>query len=488
RQPPPDPSYQDNLAELGFFVNGDKIRAINSPGQGPRFKVNRNERVSKAHMDALHRAIHDIVIERLKGMCMNHFHLPADVGAAHPNTPVLVSCNIQKASRIILFVGELNEDLGIFSYREICEKGIEFGSILKLARSVLGPKPEESDTALVVANPGGRIWHNATNTAVTAEAFLGRDRAYAVSRQRSLSLRNAIMGNHSLAEHTEFIFEGLLKTSMKKGALIDILGLSEGGFASLMYLKKNWNIWAPHISCIAIVNPEQIVCVDFELADLGDPGSFFNFMVDRARGWVLSVQTLGAREIGLSTYGINCFSSGEASRITCMVSRALPNILSWLHLMHRVPTLKERLYIVRGEPAPEGNVIRAMRGLDVYQTYSEDDTLDCELTEELTDFVNDLALDSDEVREMGERLKDATELEDDQGWRFVDDEEFDADSESGGGVDTDVDSICSDETVVQDPPASHISHSSRAGKAFHGNTAPYDLKNIHDIREDSNEE
>lgn len=171
---------------------------------------------------------------------MNQVQVPkANKGPAKPSTPILVSSNIGKASRVIVFIGELTENIGVFSYREICGKGIEFGSILKLAKAVLGKDPANSPTALVLANPGGHVWQNSNNTAVTAEVFDGRARHSAVDHQRPLNLRNAIQGNGSLAQHTKYIFEDVLSTSMKVGAKIQLLGLSEGGFAAFMYLKKS---------------------------------------------------------------------------------------------------------------------------------------------------------------------------------------------------------------------------------------------------------
>lgn len=183
-------------------------------------------------------AIRGIILDRLIGMCMNPFQLPVTPGVSKPNAPVFVSSNLANASRIVVFIGELVEDLGVFSYRDICDEGVSFGSVLKLAKAVLGENPQDSPTTLILANPGQQIWHNASGTPMTVEAFHGRARHSAVARERPLSLRNAIQGNTSLANHTEYIFEKILFNALPIGAKVDVLGLSEGGFAALMYLKK----------------------------------------------------------------------------------------------------------------------------------------------------------------------------------------------------------------------------------------------------------
>jgi hypothetical protein len=172
-------------------------------------------------------------------MSLKPVHPPVAEGITKPSVPVFMSDNISTASRVVVFIGELLEDLGVFSYRDICDEGISFGSVLNLAKAVLGENPKNSRNALILANPGEHVWHNATGTPVSVEAFRGRTRHSAVVRERPVSLRNAIEGNTSLAEHTKYIFEKLLLPSLPLGAKIDIIGLSEGGFAALMYLKKN---------------------------------------------------------------------------------------------------------------------------------------------------------------------------------------------------------------------------------------------------------
>ena len=357
-------------------------------------------------------AIRGIIIDRLIGMCMNPYHLPVAEGVFKPSVPVFVSDNISTASRIIVFIGELVEDFGIFSYRDACDEGISFGSVLNLTKAVLGGTPKDSPNALILANPGQQIWHNASGSLMTIESFRCRARPSAVVRERPMSLRNAVEGNTSLAEHTKYIFEKLLLPSLPLGAKIDIIGLSEGGFAALMYLKQNcehclhpesWALltdlflgtfWWPHISCIGLVNPEQMANVDFNLAELKDPKSFASFVRDRGRAWVLSNNPLGTREVGLGTHGCNCYSSGEDKKISCMVSRGLAHIMTWANLMHQIPSLAEDIVVVDGEPNPNGEVISAMLGMDINKSPDEDKMPDTGILGKLEGFVGGLALES----------------------------------------------------------------------------------------------
>ena len=184
-------------------------------------------------------AIHTIIKDRLMGMGMEILTLPISKGVQRHKTPVFVSSNISQASSVVVFIGEMVEDLGVFSYRDICQEGLGFGSVIKLAKWVLGESPKSSTTALVIANPGARVWLNSTDSAVNMESFNARSRRSAASRARYPSARNTIQGNETLAKHTKTLFEDLLFQKMKQGSMVDVLGLSEGGFAALMYLNEN---------------------------------------------------------------------------------------------------------------------------------------------------------------------------------------------------------------------------------------------------------
>ncbi|CAG8377921.1 unnamed protein product [Penicillium salamii] len=343
-------------------------------------------------------------------MGMNIWYLPLDKDRPDPQAPIFVSNNIHEASRVIVLIGNLVEDLGVFSYRDICDDGIEFGSVLKLAAWALSGA--EQNTALILANPGGRVWQNSLNAAVNLESFNARPRESVAARSRAISLRNAVQVKDSLLTHTQHIFERLLYAKMKMGCKVDVIGLSEGGYAAVMYLKQNWSFWRPHMSSIAIANPEQVVTVDFDVSDLGNPESFLSFLKNRGRGWVLSSKELGVREVGLGTHGVNCFSSGEDYRITRLVSRSISHIISWQNIMYLIPTMMEQVVLIDGEPYPDGQVIRGMLGLDVYENYSGDEPLDTELSEVLEGFVNGLFTEMDltDAEEMEESLNSGTKM------------------------------------------------------------------------------
>lgn len=290
------------------------------------------------------------------------------VPGAVPHAPVFVSSNIRMASRVVVFFGEVVENLGIFSYRDASDEGLSFGSILGVAKALLGENAHSSQTALILTNAGQNIWNNTSGTAMTPRSFGAQTRSSAVARDRPPTSRNIIPTNASISMHTQYIFEQVLMPSLPLGAKVDILGLSEGGTAAMTYLKDHCeylisrytdedflltyalgNIWSPHVSCLTLINPQEVNEHDIKINGQNDPNSFAFFRRFRCRAWVLSNASIGTRVAGLNLYGCNTYSCGEGTKTSCMITRGLSHIRSWMNVMHRCPTAKEILDVLPGE-------------------------------------------------------------------------------------------------------------------------------------------
>ncbi|CAP81250.1 hypothetical protein E8E15_008759 [Penicillium rubens] len=349
---PDDVVLPEELLELGFVITkDDKIRCVAAPDQGPRYKVNRSDRINKVHIETLHKAIHGIIIDRLVGMGMHFMKIPQ---GSENQVPIMVSGNIDTAPRVVVFVGEIIEDLGIFSYRDACDDGLAFGSIIGFAKGLLGENAKHSPNALILANPGQDVWHNAGGSPMTAESYRAQHRASAAVRERPLSGRNDVIGNRSIDEHVKNIFERvLLRHGFRVGARIDIVGLSEGGTAAMAYLRKKWSFWRPHISSLTMINPEMILNMGIKDDDLEFPESFAWFMKYRCRGWIVCDKPIGTLVPDLHfPYAYNMYSSGEGAKSSCMVTRGVGHILSWMNMMHYSPMAIETFEVAPGEHDP----------------------------------------------------------------------------------------------------------------------------------------
>ncbi|CAG8887840.1 unnamed protein product [Penicillium egyptiacum] len=373
---PDDVVFPEELLGLGFVITkDDKIRCAAAPDQGPRYKINRSDRINKVHIETLHsqltlrfvsivgygldepsgtndfiEAIRSTIIDRLLGMGMHFMKIPK---GSNQHVPIMVSGNITTAPRVVVFFGEIIEDLGVFSYRDACDDGIPFGSIVGFAKGLLGENARDSPNALVLANVGQNVWYNAGWSPMTAESYHGQHRSSAVDRERPLTARNVI-GGGSIGEHVQNIFEQvLLRGGFRIGARIDIIGLSEGGRAAMTYLRNQWSFWAPHISSLSMINPETILNTGINADDLKYAESFAWFMKYRSRGWIICDKPIGTRVPNLNLpYGCNTYSSGEGTKSSCMVTRGVGHILTWMNMMHYSPMAIEKFEVAPGEADP----------------------------------------------------------------------------------------------------------------------------------------
>ncbi|KAJ5266764.1 hypothetical protein N7478_009572 [Penicillium angulare] len=338
---PQDPSFPSDLKELGYFISDkDQIRRIANPEEGFIFKINRNERFNIVQREAMNDCIREIVAERLTDAGLKILPLPLDTELDEAHVPILVSKEFHEKPRIILYLGEPNQDLGIFAYRAIHE-GISFGSAVNLTKAALVDK----NVGLIIGNTGQLIWHNESVRAVTHQTWQAIPRPFANWGQATTSLRNKIPGHHNWDQHVQYIFEKVLWPKVGKETSIDIIGMSEGGHAAVKYLQKDWHVWKPYISGIALADPQQTTYCDIDMGMLTDPQSFTSFLASRCRAYILSAEPVGTPQPGYRTYGCNCYSSGENLNTECIIPAAWENILAWLNEIDKNPEYSEHVML-----------------------------------------------------------------------------------------------------------------------------------------------
>ncbi|KAJ5094486.1 hypothetical protein N7456_010347 [Penicillium angulare] len=338
---PPDPHFPADLKGLGYFINGkDQIRQISNPEQGFVFKINRNDRYNVRQREAMNDCIREIVLARLGDAGLDILPLPLDTKLDEAHVPILVSKDFQNKPRIVLFLGEPSQDLGIFAYRAIHE-GISFGSAVNLAKAVLA----DEKAGLIIGNTGQLIWHNESERAVSHQTWQAIPRPYANWGQATTSLRNKIPANHGWDQHVQYIFEKVLWPKVGKRTSIDIIGMSEGGHAAIKYLQKDWHVWKPYISGMALADPQQTTYSDIDMGMLTDPQSFTSFLASRCRAYILSADPVGTPQSGYRNHGCNCYSSGENLNTECIIPAAWEDMLSWLDLIYKNPEYSEHVML-----------------------------------------------------------------------------------------------------------------------------------------------
>jgi hypothetical protein len=173
---------------------------------------------------------------------MTTLRLPIGAQAHEKYVPILVSANLSTAKRIIVVLGSSDQELGIWTYRSISEKGINIGSMVDFATAVLQKTDGNEDTALVTANTGQLIYHCGSGTAMSRPTWSALPVESAAHPPLRQTYRNVVPGNANWREHVRYIFENVLAPGNKlvnPNAKIDIIGVEEGGLAAAEYLVES---------------------------------------------------------------------------------------------------------------------------------------------------------------------------------------------------------------------------------------------------------
>lgn len=95
-------------------------------------------------------------------------------------------------------------------------------------------------------------------------------------------LHNSVEGTREKIEHSEFIFEKILKDPkfVREDAEIYLVGILNGGEVALKYLNANWNFWKSRIKAMALTSVfTKRQTLSWEV---------IQFLRDRARSWKIS--------------------------------------------------------------------------------------------------------------------------------------------------------------------------------------------------------
>ncbi|RAL00678.1 uncharacterized protein BO80DRAFT_356447 [Aspergillus ibericus CBS 121593] len=370
---PADPVFPADLKKLGYFINdNDQIRKISDPEQEFQYKINKHERWNDMQREAMNTCIRRIVSARLRDLGLVTLRLPLTAKPTDAHVPILVSKNISSASRVIVVFGEPLQDLGIWAYRTVGKEGIDLGSAVAFAQAVLSKKDDAdsnatnkdlSDTALVLANTGQLIWHCRSSRAMTLASWPCMPRESAVDSPPAMSHRNKIPGNGNWQEHVNCVFDEILAARgrfVRADAKIGVVGLVDGGLGAIRYLANNWEAWRPYISAICLSHPLHLASLDLGTQpNTEDPSSFAAFISSRCRGYMISNQPVGLPVASSHDHGCNCYSSGEALNIECIMPQAWKNMLEWLDQTFADPNHCEARLVIRefsGNGLPEGFV------------------------------------------------------------------------------------------------------------------------------------
>ena len=187
---------------------------------------------------------------RLVSSTLGITRLPVGVSADTNHVPILTSSNLSTAKRIILYIGESSQDLGVFAYRIIGQESIASGSAIDF---VQGIQSCPDQPGLIIANPGQLIWHRRGKQSMTYPTWYALPRKNAVSGPMRLDeTKNRVPKNESLPQHIKYMFEEVLRRLADRQAKVHVIGIGDGAVEMVTYLQDEWVKWAGRIEAIAV--------------------------------------------------------------------------------------------------------------------------------------------------------------------------------------------------------------------------------------------
>ena len=194
--------------------------------------------------------IRRIVMSRLLSSSLSITRLPLGTPANQNHVPVLTSTNLSTARRVIVYIGESTQDLGIFAYRVVGKESIALGSAEEFVKTVhtLPDSP-----GLVIANPGQLVWHRRGKEAVTLPTWYALPRRSAVSGPMRLDeVKNRIPKNKDISQHLHCVFDEVLGRLANKDAKIQIIANGDGALETVDFLQDEWDKWGSKIDAMVV--------------------------------------------------------------------------------------------------------------------------------------------------------------------------------------------------------------------------------------------
>ncbi|KAL9031667.1 MAG: hypothetical protein Q9196_000338 [Gyalolechia fulgens] len=242
---PSDFHFPANFEELGYFINDkDQIRSIRHPEQEFNYFISKNARIN-----VVQPCIRRNIQSRLLSSSLNLTPIPLGTPPTQPHIPIYTSSNISTCSRLIVYVGESLQDLGVFAYRTIGRESIASGSVIDFVRTI---QKCPDNPGILIANPGQLLWYRGGQRAVTQTTWEALPRKTAVSPPMEIDeVKNRVSGNSDVKEHVAHVFDEVIPQVAKADVKIDVIGMGDGAPEVVQFVQGNWKKWQKNVQAIA---------------------------------------------------------------------------------------------------------------------------------------------------------------------------------------------------------------------------------------------
>jgi len=263
-QLPQDANYPSNLRKLGLFINeSHQLKQSDHPEDAYRFAVTTNNRYNEVREEAVNICLREELANRLSKLGVKRLWLPSltnerpkvDDG---PTMPIFATelKELKKAKRVVVVVGKLTEDLGIWDWKSTRgEPGLEAGTVVGFVKDMMArsfpsvgevDETEKETTAFIMPNPGQLLYSYKHNRAMTLDSWSALPRPSALHMAPLIDEKmNRIEGSEAAEKHLTHVFEKIVANEafVSKDAEVFLLGLNDGADQLVKMLEENCKLF-----------------------------------------------------------------------------------------------------------------------------------------------------------------------------------------------------------------------------------------------------
>lgn len=220
-----------------------------------------------------------LIHPRLEALGLTKLALPLNTPTTKPHVPIFVSPDLKSKKRVVLIVGESEQELGVIAHRVIGGAGgVDKGSMVDIARALLqndhssgqnqkenladgdssNTTPNSAPPGLVLANTGELWWWPEGGRGLTPRGAHGAPMRSAVHWGRfhddGPNNVNTVPRNGSPAAHVSCVLEQVLGNGdlVTADTVVQIIGVGDGAAAVERVLNGSWARWGSKIGCLAL--------------------------------------------------------------------------------------------------------------------------------------------------------------------------------------------------------------------------------------------
>lgn len=299
-----------------------------------------------------------MIHSRLDAESLAPLCLPVGTKPIDPHVPIRISPDLPERSRVVLIVGEDNQQFGVLAHRVLGGKGgITKGSILNLVQALKKQPSSSTDPTppgIIIANPSELWWWPEGKRGLTPvdRHYIPMTSAVHLGRAYDKA-RNGIPKNITTAEHVKCVFEEVVDKLVRKDVKLDIIAVGNSAEEVEKYLNDDevWKKFGTMMGVMVVLggfyHSDEFKCEGFKqfmqevrgFCTERRIGMLTMLVLQRARAYTIHHTPLdnpiagsfgNPGALGFTSFGCPAFSAGEANMTELMLIETHHSVLNWL--------------------------------------------------------------------------------------------------------------------------------------------------------------